>query len=265
MYISEIVGKSGIWCLKTALPDVKKAEKPDIVIANGNGVTGSWGLGRQHAGYVRKLGVDVITGGDCIFYKKDLVEGFDTVPYVIRPANFPPESPGRGWRLQNVGGVKIAVVSFIGRAGFNRVHGENPFTALSAIVERLRRETPYIIVDFHAAATAEKLAFFYHADGKVSAVIGSHGRVQTADERVLAGGTAVITDAGRTGSIDSVAGTDADSKIKEYLSRIPDWSKDAWQRPELQGIIIDINDEGKSTAIRRVKIDCEQPENIQEK
>lgn len=259
LYISEIVGKAGIWCIKTALPALKKAENPDLVIANGNGVTGSWGLGRQHAGYLRKLGIDIITGGDCIFYKKDLVEGIDTIPYVIRPANFPPESPGRGWRLVNVGGVKIAVVSYIGRAGFNRVHGENPFTALTLLADRLHQETPFIIVDFHATATAEKLAFFYHADGKVSAVIGSHGRVQTADEMVLPGGCAVITDAGRTGSIDSVAGTDPSSKIKEYLSRIPDWSKDAWQRPELQGLVIDLDDKGKSTAIRRVKINCGEP------
>jgi metallophosphoesterase (TIGR00282 family) len=202
LYISEIVGKAGIWCVKNTLSGLMKKEKPDLVIANADGATGSYGLGKQHAGYLRKMGIDVITGGECIFYKKDLVEGFDTAPYVLRPYNFPSESPGRGWRLVQAGKVKVAVVSMIGRAGFNRVHGENPFTALPALSDRLHNETPYIIVDFHASATAEKQAFFHYADGKVSAVIGSHGRVQTSDETILPLGCGVITDAGRTGSQD---------------------------------------------------------------
>ena len=259
LYISEIVGKAGIWCVKTALPVLKKSESPDLVIANGDGTTGSFGLGRQHAGYLRKLGIDVITGGDCIYYKKDLVEGFETVPYVLRHANYPPESPGRGWRYLNAGKQRVAVVSFLGRAGFSRVHSENPFTALAPLADRLRQETPYIIVDFHSGATAEKQAFFYHADGKVSAVIGSHGRVQTSDEIILPGGCGVITDAGRTGSIDSVGGTDPAVKIREYLSRIPDWSRDAWARPELQGVILDLDDSGKTVAIRRLRFDCGLP------
>lgn len=266
LYISEIVGKAGIWCVKTSLPLLKMTEKPDLVIANGDGATGSYGLGRQHAGYLRKMGVDIITGGECIFYKKDLVEGFDTIPYVLRPYNFPNESPGKGWRLVQAGKVKIAVVSMLGRAGFNRVHSENPFTALPSLADRLHQETPYIIVDFHASATAEKQAFFYHADGKVSAVIGSHGRVQTSDETILQHGCGVITDAGRTGSQDSVGGTRPDVKIQEYISRIPDWSHDAWTRPVLQGVILDLDDAGKTISIRRIQMDCgEPPQNESEK
>jgi metallophosphoesterase (TIGR00282 family) len=257
LYIGEIVGKAGIWCVKNLLPTLKKSENPDLVIANGNGTTGSYGLGRQHAGYLRKMGIDIITGGDCIFYKKDLVEGIDTVPYVIRPANFPAESPGRGWRFATAGKNRVAVISLLGLAGFSRVHGENPFLALSALSDRLRQETPYVIVDFHASATAEKQALFYHADGKVSAVIGSHGRVQTSDETILPGGTGVITDAGRTGSMDSVAGTDPAQKIREYLSRIPDWSRDAWARPTLQGVVVDLDNSGKTQAIRRVMMPCD--------
>lgn len=259
LYISEIVGKAGIWCVKNALPVLKKAESPDLVIANGDGATGSYGLGRQHAGYLRKMGVDVITGGECIFYKKDMAEGFDTAPYVLRPANYPAESPGRGWRLVQAGKARVAVVSLLGRAGFNRVHSENPFTILPELAERLRRETPYIVVDFHSGATAEKQAFFYHVDGKVSAVIGSHGRVQTSDETILPGGCAVITDAGRTGSLDSVGGTDPAPKIREYLSRIPEWSRDGWDRPVLQGVVIDLDSSGKAVVIRRIQMDCGEP------
>lgn len=259
LYISELVGKAGIWCVKTALPTLKASEKPDLVIANGDGATASHGLGRQHAGYLRKLGAEAITGGDSSFFKKDLVEALDTLPFVLRPANYPAQSPGRGWRFFNAGKERVAVVSLIGRAGFNRVHGDNPFTQLPALAERLRQETPYVIVDFHSAATAEKQAFFWHADGKVSAVIGSHGRVATSDETILPQGTAVITDAGRTGSLDSVGGCDSETKIREYLTRIPDWSRDAWARPVLQGVVLDLDDSGKTRSIRRINIDCGTP------
>lgn len=259
LYIAEIVGKAGIWCVKSALRDLKNAEKPDLVIANADGVTGSWGLGRQHAGYLRKLGIDVLTGGDCVYYKKDLVEGLDTVPYVLRPANYPAESPGRGWRIFNAGNARVAVVSMLGRVGFPRVHGDNPFTLLPVLSERLKKETPYVIVDFHSGATAEKQAFFHHADGMVSAVIGSHGRVATSDEFILPGGCAYITDAGRTGSLDSVGGADAETRIKEFLIRVPDWSKDAWDNPVLQGVVLKVDDSGLTKTIRRFSIACGLP------
>jgi len=259
LYISEIVGKAGIWCVKTSLGALRASEKPDLVVANADGATGSRGLGRQHAGYLRKLGVDVLTGGDSIYYKKDLVESLDSLPFVIRPANYPAESPGRGWRFANAGKSRVAVVSLIGRAGFNRVHGDNPFTLLPGLVDRLHQETPYVLVDFHSAATAEKQALFFHADGLVSAVIGSHGRVATSDETILPGGTAVITDAGRTGSLDSVGGCESEARIREYLTRIPDWSRDAWARPVIQGVVIDIDDRGHSRGIRRIRVECALP------
>lgn len=259
LYIAEIVGKAGIWCVKNALPSVKAAERPDVIIANADGATGSFGLGRQHAGYLRKLGIDIITGGDSIYYKKDLVEAMETLPGVIRPANYPAESPGRGWRFVNVSGRKVAVVSMLGRALFSRVHAENPFTAIDSLGERLRAETPFVIVDFHAAATAEKQAFFHHVDGKVSACVGSHGRVQTADECVLPKGTGCVTDAGRTGSMDSVGGMDGEPKIREYLTGIPEWSRDAWARPMLQGVVIDLDASGKTERIKRLQVPCVNP------
>lgn len=259
LYIAEIVGKAGIWSVKTGLASLKKREKPDVVIANADGATGCAGLGRQHAGYLKKMGIDVITGGDSILFKKDLVESLDSVPYVLRPANYPPECPGRGWKMVQAGPHRVAVVSLLGRVGFSRVHGDNPFTLLPLLAERLRRETPYIVVDFHSGASAEKLAFFHHAAPQVSAVIGSHSRVQTADETVLLGKCAVITDAGRTGSIDSVGGCEIRSKIREYMSCVPDWSRDAWSRCELQGVCIELGDDGRAAAITRFRHDCGDP------
>ena len=142
----------------------------------------------------------------------------------------------------------------LGQSGFNRLHGNNPFSGLPALMERLRQETPYVFIDFHALATAEKQTFFAMADGGCSAVIGSHTRVQSADERILPGGTAVITDAGRTGSTESVGGNDRESRIKEYRSGIPDWTREAWEKPELQGVLVDIAENGKALSIERLRI-----------
>jgi calcineurin-like phosphoesterase len=124
---------------------------------------------------------------------------------------------------------------------------------LPSLLERLHQETPCVIIDFHAEATAEKRTLFFAADGRCSAVIGSHNRVQTADEQVMPGGTAVITDAGRTGSAESIGGCEIKSRLQEYLTGIPDWTRDAWARPELQGVLIDIDRDGKALSIERIR------------
>ena len=259
LYIAEIVGKAGVYALKKCLPIVKEGKKPDFIIACADGATGGNGLGRNHAGYIRKLGVQVITMGENCFFKKDLTGNIDKIPYVLRPDNLNVEAPGIGARIYNTrpperGNQKVAVAVLLGQSGFNRIHGNNPFSPLPALLERLRLETPFVIIDFHAQATAEKQTFFAMADGNCSAVIGSHTRVQTADERLLPGGTAVITDAGRTGSLESVGGTDRESRIKEYLSGIPDWTKEAWEKPEFQGVFIEIDKNGKALSIERIRI-----------
>ncbi|MCL2473148.1 MAG: YmdB family metallophosphoesterase, partial [Treponema sp.] len=234
LYIAEIVGKTGVYALKKCLPEIKKAKNPDFIIACADSATGGNGLGRNHAAYIRKLGVQVLTTGECCFYKKDLTENLGKIPYVLRPDNLNIEAPGLGsrvYRLENQKDIKVAVAVLLGQSGFGRLHGNNPFSGLPALLERLRTETPYVIIDFHAMATAEKQTFFTMANGGCSAVIGSHTRVQTSDERILSGGTVVITDAGRTGSIESVGGCEVESKIREYMSGIPDWTREAWEKP----------------------------------
>jgi metallophosphoesterase (TIGR00282 family) len=253
LYIAEIVGKAGIYALKKGLPELSSRREPDFVIACGDGATGGNGLGRNHAAYLHKLGVHALTTGECCFYKKDLTENLEHIPYVLRPENLNPAAPGYGARVFKAGAAKIAVAVMLGQSGFSRLHGENPFARLPALLERLRKETPYVILDFHAEATAEKRTLFSLADGRCSAVIGSHSRVQTADEGVLPGGTAVICDAGRTGSINSVGGADPEERIREYLSGIPNWTKDAWDRCELQGVLVEISREGKALSIERIR------------
>jgi metallophosphoesterase (TIGR00282 family) len=254
LYVAELVGKAGVYAFKKGLAELKSRNKFDFIIACADGATGGNGLGRNHAAYIHKLGAQAITTGECCFYKKDLVENFEKISYVLRPFNLNPEAPGTGARIFKAAAGNIAVAALLGQSGFTRMHGNNPVSGLPVLLERLRQETPYVIIDFHAEATAEKRTFFAAADGACSAVIGSHCRVQTADETVLKGGTAVISDAGRTGSANSVGGCKIEERIQEYLTGIPEWTKETWEKCELQGVVIDLDSRGKALSIERIRL-----------
>jgi 2',3'-cyclic-nucleotide 2'-phosphodiesterase len=253
LFIGEIVGKSGIWCVKELLPKIKEKHGIDFVVADGEGGTGGFGLGKNHSVYLHKLGIDCITLGECAYYKKDMVEHIARSPYILRPANYPQKNPGRGWMTYEVAGTKIAVISLLGQSGFRRVHLKNPYSLLPKLLEAITAQTHNVIVDYHAVTTAEKGTMFWVADGKVSAVVGTHTKAITADERVMPGGTAVITDAGRTGSIESVAGLDPEIEIRKLTTLIHEYSKEAWGKLELQGVVITIGDDGKATEITRIR------------
>jgi len=261
LYVAELVGKSGVFAFRKALNELKSRYSWDFLIVCADGATGGNGLGRSHAAYIHKLGAGAITLGECCFYKKDLTENIEKMPYVLRPENLNREAPGIGVKVFKAGSEKIAVAVLLGQNSFGRIHANSPFAILPALLEQLRKQTPYIIVDFHAQATGEKKTLFLAADGLCSAVIGSHTRVQTADEAILPGGTAVITDAGRTGSFQSVGGCDKNSRIKEYLTGIPDWTKEAWDSLELQGVFFELGKNGKALSIERVRTAVEGGEN----
>jgi metallophosphoesterase (TIGR00282 family) len=260
LYVAEIVGKAGIYCFKKTIADLRKTKKIDFVIAGCDGATGGNGLGYNHAMYLRKLGADVLTSGDCCFYKQDLAANLDKTLFVLRPANLPRGAPGLGYRYFSAGGEKIAVAVLLGQFGFTRIHAENPLAFLDGLLEKLRAETPNIVLDIHAVTGAEKQILFAAASGRVSAAIGSHTRVRTADQRILPGGTAVITDAGRSGSFYSVGGAETKSRIREYISGIPDWTKDTWEGCELQGVLVEIDRGGRALSIERVCVPVETPE-----
>jgi 2',3'-cyclic-nucleotide 2'-phosphodiesterase len=265
VYVAEIVGKAGIYAFKKAMPELKRRYPWDFLIACADGATGGNGLGRNHAAYLHKLGANVLTTGECCFFKKDLTENIEKLPYVLRPDNLNPDAPGFGSRIYKAGGAKIAVAVLLGQNGFGRLHAGSPFIHLPVLLERLRLETPHIIVDFHAQASAEKKTLFFAADGLCSAIIGSHTKVQTADETILPGGTAVISDAGRTGSAESVGGCEIASRVQEYISGIPDWTKDAWDQPAIQGVCLDIGADGKARSIERIRIAVDAPTNAETK
>ncbi|GHU42203.1 metallophosphoesterase [Spirochaetia bacterium] len=252
LYIAELVGKAGVYCFKKLINELKKETEADFVIVCADGATGAGGLGMNHAGYLQKLGANVITLGDFCFYKKDLTENIDKTRNILRPANLSKHSPGKGEGVfKTKRGERIAAAVLLGQSSFSRIHAENPIDALEILLTRLKKETPFIIMDFHAQATAEKQTLFAAASGHCTAVIGSHCRVQTADARI-SGGTALITDAGRTGSALSCGGNDARLRINQYISGIPDWTKEAWDYPQLQGVLIEANATGEAAAITTI-------------
>ncbi len=266
LYIAEIVSRPGIYVVKTLLSAFKKEKEIDFVIANGDAATGGYGIGKNHSVYLRKLGIDVITGGDQIFFKKDMVEHIDRAHYLLRPANLLPDTPGRGWRHYTVRpaewqeldgvavpetateetettrpGVKVVVLNLLGQSGFERAHANNPFVYFTNALDRLTKESSVVIVDFHALTTAEKYTMFHLADGKATAIIGSGQRVQTADAGVMPGGTAIICDAGRTGSRGSVNGFLPRPELQKFLTGIPTSSADSWEDLRLEGVIVDVD------------------------
>lgn len=266
LYVAEIVGKAGVFTVKKTLPAVLRERNIDFVIGNADSATGGAGLGRQHAVYLRKLGLEAITTGECAYYKRDIVEHMAQAPYLLRPANYPYGNPGRGYRVFTCKaggkGVKIGVLQLLGQAGFPRVHLANPYQAASDLARKLREETPILVLDFHAATTAEKQTMSYHASGMVSAIVGSHTKAQTADARI-AHGTAYITDAGRTGSLMSVGGLDPETRIGEYLTGISAWAKDGNSGLELQGVVIEVGEDGRAVSIETLRVPC--AERLEEK
>ncbi|HSV55567.1 MAG TPA: TIGR00282 family metallophosphoesterase [Magnetospirillaceae bacterium] len=258
LYIAEIVGKTGVFVVKKLLPELRRELRPDLVVACADGATGGSGLGRSHAVYLRKLGADVLTTGERGFYKRDIVDFFPKVSWLLRPANYPAGVPGQGWRVYQAGVRKIAVIQLLGQAGFARTHLANPFLLADDLVPRLRQEAPVVLVEFHAATTSEKITMAAHLDGRVTAVIGAHTRIPTADARISARGTAAITDAGRTGSFLSVGGMDPEDRIREYLTGIPGWSKDGKGDLELQGCLVEAGEDGLAVSIQLIRRACKE-------
>ena len=259
LFIGEIVGKAGVYCVKVALSKLIAEYNFDFIIANGDGATGGFGIGKNHSVYLRKLGVNVITTGDSAYYKRDMVTHIADAPYILRPANHAFGNPGRGIRHYRVADTRIAVICLLGQSGYKWVHLANPFTQLGSLLQHAVKECNVVLIDFHALTTAEKYSLFFLADGKVSAVIGTGQRVQTADARILPGKTAVICDAGRTGSRRGIQGLEPEIETRKFLRQIPERSSDIWEELFLEGAIIDINEDGAATAITSIRQAVEPP------
>lgn len=254
LFIGDIVGKTGRATIKGLLPSIASRYKIDLVIANGENAAGGFGITEKVASELFSSGIQIITSGNHIWDKKESIPYISKEPRIIRPLNYPPGAPGFGSILYTLpGGAKIAVLNIAGRVFMSSI--DCPFRTGMAEIERLKNETKFIIVDFHAEATSEKIAFGYYADGRVSAVIGTHTHVQTADEKILPGGTAYITDIGMTGPDASVIGIDKEQIIDRFLYQMPMKFETAKGRGILSALVIEIDDKtGKSNALQRLQL-----------
>ncbi len=251
--IGDIVGRPGRAAIERLLPGLKEEFHLDAVIANAENSAGGSGITPRVAGQLFHLGCDVLTTGDHIWDKAEIREFLNQQETLLRPANFPAGAPGKGWCLWEAApGKKIGVINLLGRV-FMRYNVNCPFREASALIEKLKKETPVIIVDMHAEATSEKIALGFFLDGKVSALVGTHTHVQTADEKILPKGTAYITDLGMTGPQDSVIGQNKEEIIQRFLSSLPHKFAVAMEGTELHGVLLDI-DEATGSARRIVRL-----------
>lgn len=239
--VGDIVGENGVKKLKEVLPKIRQEEKIDFCIVNGENSAGGMGITTKIFQDMMSLNVDVITMGNHTWGKKDIFTFIDH-PKLIRPANYSKGVVGKGVGIYECKKKKIAVVNLIGRTDMN-VLSENPFLVIEDIVEKIKDTVDIIIVDFHAEATAEKIAMGYFLDGKVTAIYGTHTHVQTADERLLNNGTAYITDIGMTGPKVSVIGMDVEASIKRFVTSLPERYKLADGECIFNGCIFEVNDE----------------------
>jgi len=258
LFVGEIVGKAGRFTIRHLLSNLVAEKKVDFVIANANGATGGFGLGRNHAIVLHKKGIDVLTGGQCVYYKKDIVDFLPKAPWILRPANLPAGIPGRGWGVYHSPAGDLGIICMIGQAGYSRIHGNNPYTYLPDLVERIKERTNVVVLNFHAMTTAERRTMAFHSDGRVSMMIGTGTRCQTADAALFPGGTAIITDVGRTGSRDSVFGVESETELRILQTGIPERSKEGWGTLRLQGLIGDIGADGKAQSLELLDIPCEE-------
>jgi len=254
LFIGDIVGSIGRKTLKELLPNLVDRYKIDVVIANGENAAGGFGVTEKTAVEMLGLGVHVITGGNHIWDKKESIPYIAKENRVLRPVNYPPGAPGYGSIVHSLpNGAKVAVLNIAGRVFMSAL--DCPFRIGKEEIERLRESTNIIIVDFHAEATSEKIAFGYFIDGKVSAVIGTHTHVQTADEKILPGGTAYITDVGMTGPSVSVIGIEKEQIIERFLLQMPMKFEVAKGEGIMCAVVVEIDEKtGKSTAIQRLQL-----------
>lgn len=239
--IGDIVGESGVKKLKQELPRIRVQENIDFVIVNAENSAGGMGITTKIFEDLLDLKVDCITMGNHTWGKKDIFTFIDH-PKLLRPANYSKGVVGKGCGIYECNGKKIAVINLIGRTDMN-VLSENPFTVANELVETLKNKTDMIIIDFHAEATAEKIAMGIYLDGKITALYGTHTHVQTADEHILDKGTAYISDIGMTGPKNSVIGMDPSASIKRFVTSLPERYKLAEGSCIFNGCIFEINDE----------------------
>ncbi len=254
LFVGDIIGKPGRTVIKELLPKVVSRHCPDMVIANGENAAGGFGITISIYDELLRSGIDVITTGNHVWDRKEVIDLFKGgAAEIIRPANYPEGTPGPGWVIKETpSGIKVGVLNLQGRVFMQNI--DCPFIAARSAIAEIKKITPIIFIDMHAETTSEKSAIGWYLDSEASAVVGTHTHVQTSDERLLPGGTAFITDAGMTGPVDSVIGMQRELVLDRFLTGMPNRFEVASKGLELQGAIITVDTtSGKATAIERIK------------
>jgi len=259
LFIGDVVGSPGREMVKEYLPKLKEKYRPHLTIINGENAASGKGITEKIYKQFMEWGAQVITMGNHTWDKKEIFEFIDDAKYMIRPANFPKGTPGKGIIYMNINGVEVAIINLQGRTFLPAI--DDPFLKVDELIEEAKKRTNIIFIDFHAEATSEKQAIGWYVNGSASAVVGTHTHTQTADERILPQGTAYITDVGMTGPYDGILGVDRDAVIKRFLTSLPvrfEVTKNG--RTQLGAVVITIdNHSGKATNIERILINEDHP------
>jgi len=257
LILGDVVGRPARRAIRELVPELVRRERIDLAVANAENASGGIGVDIKSANELFSAGVHVLTSGNHIWKKKEIYSYLEDHEYLIRPANFPPGAPGKGWCVWRRNGLGALVVNLQGRV-FMPNHVDDPFRCVDEILSTRRDHIAVVIVDMHAEATSEKNAMGWYLDGRASVVFGTHTHVQTADERILPGGTAYITDLGMCGPLDSVIGMEREGVIRSFTTQLPRPFEVASENVALQGIIADIDEHsGKAREIRRLRVPWE--------
>ena len=253
LFVGDIVGAPGRRALESLLPGLREHHEPDFVVANGENVAGGVGITEKTAGQIYRAGVDAITLGNHVWKHSEVYDYLDREPRIVRPANYPKGNPGRGAMVvEGDGGSRLGVINLSGQVFLEAAR--SPFSEVDALLAELRREAVHLLVDFHAEATSEKVAMGWHLDGRVTACVGTHTHVPTADAKVLPGGTAYITDVGMTGPHGGVIGSRREPTVRRFVTQMPVKLGTAEEDPWLNAVLIEAGEDGRARSIEQLLV-----------
>jgi 2',3'-cyclic-nucleotide 2'-phosphodiesterase len=250
LFIGDVVAGIGRRTVAAVLPALRDEHQPDFVVVNGENAAGGVGITRKTAEELLGLGADAITLGNHAFRHREVYELLDTDERIVRPANYPKAAPGRGWTVVEKDGQRLGVVNLSGMLYLEAAR--SPFPEADAALSELRDRAAHVMVDMHAEATSEKVAMGWHLNGRVTACVGTHTHVATADARVLPGGTAYVTDVGMTGARGGVIGVRREQALARFLTQVPTRFDTADEDPWLNAVLVEADDSGKATGVRQL-------------
>jgi metallophosphoesterase (TIGR00282 family) len=256
LFLGDIVGEPGRMAVASTLPTLVERYTPDLVVANGENVAGGLGITPRTADKLFEAGIDVLTTGNHVYRHRDVYEYLDANDRIVRPANYLESSPGRGYTVVSRNGARWGIVNLAGNVFMETAY--SPFHVADRLLAKLRDEADYVIVDFHAEATSEKVAMGWHLDGRALAVVGTHTHVPTADGRVLPGGTAFLTDLGMTGARGGVIGVKKEQILERFVTQLPVKFETATDDVWVMGALIETGADGLAQSFEQVMVPAER-------